>query len=113
MAEGMVNKLVGDRFEAYSAGTKASVLNPRAAKVMGEIGIDISHQRSKSVKEFEGVEFDYVVTVCNNARETCPYFPGAKKYIHRGFDDPGDLFSTDEDGLGGFRRVRDEIKDWI
>ncbi|BAF60433.1 protein-tyrosine-phosphatase [Pelotomaculum thermopropionicum SI] len=80
---------------------------------MGEIGIDLSSHRSKSVNEFLGRDIDYVVTVCDQARETCPFFPGGKEYIHQGFADPSALTGPEEDVLAGYRRVRDEIKDWV
>lgn len=113
MAEGLLLALYGDRFEAYSAGTQPSEVNPYAIKAMSEIGIDISHYRSKSVREFRDMKFDYVVTVCDNAKETCPFFPGGKKYLHRGFIDPAGFEGTEEERLRVFRRVRDEIKEWI
>lgn len=113
IAEGLLRALYGDRYEAYSAGTQPTEVNPYAIKVMSEIGIDISHNRSKSIKEFYGMKFDYVITVCDNARETCPFFPGGKKYLHKGFKDPSNYEGTDEGKLMIFRQVRDEIKDWI
>ncbi|MCL6639163.1 MAG: arsenate reductase ArsC [Firmicutes bacterium] len=113
MAEGILRHLYGDRFEAYSAGTTATEVRPQAAQVMGEIGIDLSSHRSKSVNEFLGRDIDYVVTVCDQARETCPFFPGGKEYIHQGFADPSTLTGPEEDVLAGYRRVRDEIKDWV
>ena len=91
MAEGLLNALYGDRYEAYSAGTQPTEVNPYAIKVMAEMGIDISKHRSKSVEEFRGKKFDYVVTVCDHAKETCPFFPGGEKYLHQGFKDPSDL----------------------
>ena len=112
MAEGILNSLYGNRFEAHSAGTIPTAVDPRAISVMAEIGIDISHQRSKSASEFHGEAIDYVVTLCNDAKETCPFFPGAKEYIHRGFVDPADKSELDE-GMAAFSQVRDELKDWI
>jgi arsenate reductase (thioredoxin) len=88
MAEGLLREIAGDRFEVFSAGTRPAGLNPNAVTAMSEIGIDISRQRSKSVDEFEGQRFDYVITVCDNARESCPFFPGAVKRIHHSFQDP-------------------------
>ncbi len=111
MAEGLMKALFGDKFESYSAGTVATRVNPLAIKVMAEIGIDISHHRSKSVEEFRGWEFDYVVTVCDQAKESCPFFPGARKYLHKGFEDPSQ-YEGDE-ALQKFREVRDEIKEWL
>ena len=82
MAEGLLRNVYGDRYETYSAGTEPTKVNPFAIKVMDEIGIDISNHHAKNVSEFKGVEFDYVVTVCDNGKETCPFFPGAKEYLH-------------------------------
>jgi arsenate reductase len=101
MAEGLLRHLASDRFEVHSAGTKPSRVRDEAIAVMRELGIDISGHRSKSVEEFAGQEFDYVITVCDNARESCPVFPAQTQRIHWSFDDP----STEAD----FRRVRDEI----
>jgi arsenate reductase len=113
MAEAILRNLYGDRYEAYSAGTNPSGLNPYAVKVMDEIGIDISGQRSKGMDEFEGVNFDYVVTLCDQAKEACPFYPGGKRYIHRGFEDPSGIKGTEEEKLANFRKVRDQIKEWI
>jgi len=112
MAEGFIKALYSDKYKAYSAGTTPSSVNPYAIRVMKEIGIDISNQRSKSINEFRGEIFDYVVTVCDNARETCPFFPG-KKVIHRGFQDPASVEGREEEKIAIFRKVRDEIKHWI
>jgi len=111
MAEGLLRNMAVDRFEVFSAGTKPAGLNPNAVKAMSEIGIDISGHHSKSVDEFTGQSFDYIITVCDNAREACPYFPGDGKRIHHGFEDPA--AAPAESQLGLFRRVRDEIKDWL
>ena len=113
MAEGLLNFLYGDRYEAHSAGTNPSGVSPYAIKVMAEIGVDISKHRSKSIEEFRGIEFDYVVTVCDHAKETCPFFPGGKRYLHKGFKDPSETKSDENRILGEFRKVRDEIKEWI
>lgn len=113
IAEGFLKGLHGERYEAYSAGTQPSTVNPYAIKVMAEIGIDISKQRAKSVNEFLGVEFDYVITVCNHAKETCPFFSGAKNYLHQGFTDPSHLKGNEDEILNAFRYVRDEIRDWL
>lgn len=113
MAEGLLRSMHGDRYEVFSAGTHPRGVNPYAVKVMKEIGIDISHHRSKSVNEFLGMEIDYVVTVCDSAREECPYFPGGKNYIHRSFEDPSSAKGSEEEIMEVFRRVRDEIRDWI
>jgi arsenate reductase len=113
MAEGIMNALYSDKFQSFSAGTNPSKVNPLAIEVLKEIGIDISHHRSKSIDEFKGETFDYVVTVCDNAKENCPYFPGGKKYVHRGFMDPASVEGTYEEKLSAFRKVRDEILNWI
>ncbi|HDS46348.1 MAG TPA: arsenate reductase ArsC [Methanomicrobia archaeon] len=113
IAEGFLNALYGDRYEAYSAGTEPSNVHPYAVTVMAELGIDISKHQAKSVTEFIGTNFDYVVTICDAARETCPFFPGAKERIHQGFADPATFEGTDEERLRGFRRIRDEIKAWV
>jgi arsenate reductase len=109
MAEGLLRDLANDRFEVASAGVSPTHVRPEAIAVMGEIGIDISPHRSKSVEEFTGQEFDYVITVCDNANEQCPIFPGNTKRIHWGFEDPAAAEGDDETRLAVFRRVRDEI----
>lgn len=113
MAEGLLRALHGDLYEAYSAGTEPAGVSPYAVKVMAEIGIDISTHRSKGVQEFLGKQFDCVVTVCDHAKEACPYFPGGKKILHQSFADPSALSGTEEGVMAGFRLVRDEIKSWI
>jgi arsenate reductase len=113
MAEGLMNALYGDRYRAFSAGTEPSAVNPHAVQVMQEIGIDISDHRSKSVDEFTDQDLDYAVTVCDHAKETCPFFPGGRKTLHKGFQDPSSAPGTDEEKLAVFRRVRDEIRAWI
>ena len=113
MAEGLMNALSGDRFVAWSAGTKPSEVNDYAVKVMKEIGIDISGHRSKSVEEFLEQDFAYVVTVCDQANEACPFFPGGKERIHKSFEDPAAIEGNEELKLACFRRTRDEIKAWI
>ena len=112
MAEGFCRHLWGNEFDVYSAGTKKHGMNDRAIKVMKEIGIDISTYYSKTVEELPKITFDYVVTVCDNALENCPYFPGGK-IIHFGFQDPPALtkeMKNEEDILQVYRRVRDEIE---
>jgi arsenate reductase len=113
MAEGLLNALHGDRFEAFSAGTEPTSVHPLAIKAVAEIGIDISGQRSKSLDEFRGREFDYIVTVCDRAHQICPFFPGGKVQLHRGFADPADQAIPESGRLGAFRRSRDELKEWI
>ncbi len=113
MAEALLRVLYGERYEAYSAGTQPSKINPYAIKVMAEIGIDISKHCSKSIEEFRNMKFDYVVTVCDHVKETCPFFPGGGKYFHKGFEDPSELKGEDIEIMIGFRRIRNEIKEWI
>ena len=110
MAEGLLRHIAGDRFEVFSAGIEPSHVRPQAREAMREIGIDISGHRSKSVEEFAGQEFDYVITVCDNARKRCPFFPGKTERIHWSFDDPAAVVGDREAQLAVFRRVRDEIK---
>jgi arsenate reductase len=110
MAEGLMNHFLGSEYRAFSAGTEKTTVNPLAKAVMKELGIDISHHSSKLVTEFAGKEFDVVVTVCDNAREACPFFPG-KKVIHRAFIDPSG--APEANRLEAFRKSRDEILEWI
>jgi arsenate reductase len=113
MAEGLLRHEAGDRFDVESAGTKPGQLRPEAIAVMKEIGIDISGHRSKSVDEFAGENFDYVLTVCDNANESCPVYPGHASRLHQNFEDPVAVRSSDEERLSAFRRVRDEIRDYL
>jgi arsenate reductase len=113
MAEGLLRTKCGDRFEVFSAGTRQAKVSARTIEVMQEIGIDISHHRSKTLAEYSGASFDLAVTLCDNAHAICPVVTGAKKTIHHGFADPHLTQGTDEDILDGYRRVRDEIADWI
>ena len=113
MAEGLVNALYGDRFQASSGGTEATRVHPAAIKAMAEIGIDISGHRSKSIDEFRDQRFDYVVMVCDDKQLDCPFFPGGKEYIHHAFDDPAVCTGTEEEILACFRRSRDVIRAWI
>ena len=113
MAEGLLRHDAGDRFEVESAGTRPSHVRPEAIAVMHELGIDISGHRSKSVDEFAGQRFDYVLTVCDNAKESCPIFPGQTVTIHRNFEDPAAWEGTPEERLAVFRRVRDEIREYL
>ena len=109
MAEGLLRQAAGERFEVESAGTRPGRVRPEAIAVMKELGIDISGHRSKHVEEFEGQPFDYVLTVCDNARESCPVFFGQAKRLHKDFEDPAALQGTEAERLALFRRVRDEI----
>ena len=116
MAEGWTRHLKGDVIEPYSAGVEVKPVDPLAVRVMSEVGIDISGQRSKNVSELMDIKFDYVVTLCSHARETCPFFPGETQRVHVEFDDPpwltADMQSEDEK-LAVYRRVRDEIRDFV
>ena len=109
MAEGLFRETVGDRFEVFSAGTKPTAVRPEAVAIMHEVGIDISAHRSKSADEFLGQKFRYVVTVCDNARESCPIFPGKAERIHWSFDDPAAVQGGPVERESAFRRVRDQI----
>jgi arsenate reductase len=113
MAEAFLKELFPDRFEAFSAGTEPGVLNPYVIKAMKEIGIDISHNTTKSVKEFIKQKFDYIITVCDRAKETCPFFPGGLNYIHQNFEDPSTFKGSNEEIMVKVRKVRDEIKVWV
>ena len=110
MAEGLVNHNLGDQFEAFSAGTEATRVNPLAAQVLLELGIDISHNHSKTLDQFADQHFDYVITLCGSANEQCPLYFGGVQRVHIGFDDPSRLPGTAEEVLPEFRRVRDEIR---
>jgi arsenate reductase len=112
IAEGIMNHIYQEKYEAYSAGTKPTKVNPLAVRVMKEIGVDISGQRSKLMREFDGQEFDYVITLCSDAEDICPFFPG-KEHMHRGFEDPVQAMGSDEEKLNGFRKIRDEINQWV
>jgi arsenate reductase len=113
MAEGLLRYDAGERFDVFSAGTQPSRVRPEAISVMRELGIDISGHRSKGVNEFVGESFDYILTVCDNARETCPIFPGHGTHIHRSFDDPAAVQGTDEERLAAFRKVRNELRTYL
>jgi arsenate reductase (thioredoxin) len=113
MAEGFLRGLAGDKFEAHSAGTKPSVVNPMAIEAMREVGIDISGNRSKNVTDYVGTHFQYVITVCDNTKEHCPIFPGPSIREHWPFDDPADATGSREEKLAVFRRVRDEIAEKV
>ena len=113
IAEGLVNSLYPSVLTASSAGSKPSKVHPLAIEVMAEMDIDISGHRSKGLKEFEGQEFDYVVMVCSNEADTCPFFTGGKEQIHHSFSDPGEMNGTAEEKLIAFRYARNEINKWI
>ncbi len=111
MAEGLLRNIAGERFEVESAGVEPSFVRPLAIKAMEEIGIDISSHRSKSVEEFAGQDFDFVITVCDNAKENCPVFPSKSVKIHWSFDDPAEAQGTHDEQLSVFRGVRNEIRE--
>jgi len=113
MAEGLLKHITQSKYEINSAGTKPSIVRPEAIKALAEIGIDISNNRSKSADEFANEEIDYVLTVCDNAKENCPYFPAKTKLIHHSFEDPAEVEGVEEIRLNAFRKVRDEIKDYF
>ena len=113
MAEGLLRELHGDKFEVHSAGVDPSIVRPEAIDVMKEIGIDISGHTSKSADIFAGQEFDYIITVCDNAKEHCPYFPGSAKRIHHTFEDPASASGSHDDRAAAFRRVRDQISEYL
>ena len=113
MAEGLLRHDAGNRFEVFSAGTNPSQVRPEAVAVMREVDIDISGQHSKSVDEFNGQQFDYVLTVCDNAKESCPIFPAKTVTIHHNFEDPAAFQGSEEERLALFRRVRDEMRKYL
>jgi arsenate reductase len=130
MAEGLLRHFYGDRYEAFSAGATPTNVHPLAIKVMGEIGMDISEQSSKSIDEFQGRDIDLVVTVCRSTpRLSCPFcsspgmvgrpaiisetLPGAKRFVEHGFSDPSDVEGTEEEKIEAFRTIRNEIKTWV
>lgn len=113
MAEGLLRHDAGDVFEVFSAGTKPTRVRPEAITVMRELGIDIASQRSKSLNEFAGQEFDYVITVCDDAKEICPIFPAKTRRIHWSIEDPAAVAGTEEQRLALFRRIRDELREHL
>ena len=116
MAEGLCRELRGDLIEPYSAGVETHGLNPHAVSAMQEIGVDISHHRSKTVDEIGDVRFDFVIAVCGHAQQTCPVFPAESRVVLRQFDDPPRLAAEEADpesGMTHYRRVRDEIRDYV
>jgi len=110
MAEGLLRHLAGERYEVFSAGMQSTRVNPLAIKAMAEKGIDISNHTSDHIDKFMGVEFDYVITVCDNAKESCPYFPTNKTQVHWSFEDPAAAAGTEEGRLAKFREIRDQIE---
>lgn len=110
MAEGFLRHLAGDKFEVYSAGTDASGIRPLAIRAMAEVGIDISHQQSKTLDRYWGQSFDAVITVCDEAHEACPVFPGARDQMHWSFPDPSQVTGTEDERLAVYRMVRDGIR---
>ncbi len=113
MAEGLLRHDAGDRFEVFSAGVNPTKVRPEAIAVMQELGIDLSNHRSKHVNEFAAQSFDYILTVCDHAREVCPIFPGETATIHHSFVDPADFNGSEQDRLALFRKVRDEIRVYL
>jgi arsenate reductase (thioredoxin) len=116
MAEAWTRRLKGGDYEAYSAGIAPKEVDPRAVKAMADAGVDVSSQKSKDIDSLGDLEFDYVITLCDNARESCPYYPAKTRLIHKGFDDPPVLAErekTEEEAMAHYRRVRDEIKIFV
>lgn len=113
MAEGLLRHDAGEQFEVASAGTNASFVRPEAIAVMREVGIGITGHRSKNVDEFAGQQFDYVITVCDNARETCPVFLGKAEKLHHNFEDPAAATGSEQERLAVFRRVRDQLRAYL
>ena len=113
IGEAILSEIAGDKFETFSAGTEPTEINQYAIKVMAEVGLDISKNRTKSVNEFIELKFDYVITVCDSAKETCPFFPGAKILIHKSFPDPAEFTGSEDEILSKMRQVRDEIRAWL
>ena len=113
MAEGLLKHICQNEFEVFSAGTKPSIVRPEAIKVLAEIGIDISRNHSKPLDEFANVKIDFVLTVCDNAKENCPYFQAQTKLIHHSFADPAEVEGDEETRLSAFRRIRDQIQEYL
>ncbi len=107
LAEGLMRKLFGERYEVFSAGIEPKEIHPLVIEVLKEVGISATDQHAKSLKEFEGMDFDYVVTVCDQAKEACPFFPGGRNYLHKNFPHP------EEEDIASFRNLREEIRDWL
>jgi arsenate reductase len=113
MAEALLNKVYEDRYKAFSAGTDPTQIDPLVVLVMREIGIDVSNNQSKSLDMFKDANLDYAITLCDQAKESCPYFSGGRSKLHRSFPDPSAFEGKPEDVINEYRRIRDEIKDWI
>jgi arsenate reductase (thioredoxin) len=113
MAEALLNKIFGDRYTAFSAGSDPTQIDPIVISVMSEIGVDVSNHNSKGLNIFKDSNFNYVITVCDHAKESCPYFPGGTLRIHKSFPDPAIFIGKHEDVIKEYRRIRDEIKKWI
>jgi arsenate reductase len=113
IAEAILNKLYGDRYTAFSAGTDPTQIDPLVVLVMNEIDIDMTNYQSKGLNIFKDSTLDYVITLCDQAKESCPYFPGGNLHLHRGFPDPSGFKGNPEDVINGYRRIRDEIKNWL
>jgi arsenate reductase len=113
MAEAFLNAGYPEKYDAFSAGTKPGRINPYVVEVMAEQGFELSKNKTKNVDEFLDQDIDFVITLCNNAKETCPFFPGAKGYIHHSFPDPSSFMGSDEEILEQVREVRDTIKEWV
>lgn len=113
MAEGLLKHITKGAYEVFSAGTHPSLVRPEAIEALAEIGIDISTHYSKSINEFAGEEIDYILTVCDNARESCPYFPAGTKIIHHSFKDPVEIEGDEKIRLAAFKKARDEIKKYL
>ncbi len=113
MAEGLLKHICQNKYGIYSAGSKPGIVRPEAIKVLDEIGIDISGNRSKSIDEFADKEIDYILTVCDNAKENCPYFPAKTKIIHHSFEDPAEVEGSENTRIEAFRKVRDSIRNYL
>jgi len=113
MAEALLRQMHGDRFETFSAGTEPMPVNPYVVRALAETGLDISSAHSKSIEEFRGRTFDYVVTLCDRARQSCPFFPDGRNFLHQAFPNPSSFEGTDEQVLAGARQVRDGIRAWL
>jgi arsenate reductase len=113
MAEAFVKSLFNDKYEVYSAGLQPTSVNPLVTKAMTEVNIDISGNQAKSIEKFLSMDFDIVITVCDSAKESCPFLPGAKNFLHKSFPDPSSFTGSEDSVLDEIRKVRDEIKAWV